>query len=58
MVIIRLKSGMAMASRMTPKPATMALPSVGLSRVQSKRVKVDFPAPLGPSKPNISPLLT
>src|SRR5262249_1617027 len=37
------------------KPATRALPALGLSTVQSMRSVVVLPAPLGPSRPKISP---
>src|SRR5512138_976865 len=40
------------------KPATVPLPAVGWRMPQSIRIVVDFPAPLGPRKPNISPLPT
>src|SRR5580704_2244538 len=42
----------------TSKPLTLALPEVGVSNPQSTRMVVDFPAPLGPRKPKISPLDT
>src|SRR5580704_13173703 len=42
----------------TSKPLTLALPDVGVSNPQSTRIVVDFPAPLGPRKPKISPLDT
>ncbi len=38
------------------KPATMADPLVGSRTVLSIRIVVDLPAPLGPSKPKISPV--
>ena len=40
----------------TSKPATLAWPPLGASRVHSTLVTVDLPAPLGPSRPNTSPL--
>ena len=39
------------------KPATLILPEVGSVRPRSISIIVDFPAPLGPSSPNISPSL-
>src|ERR1039457_546883 len=42
----------------TSKPATEARPEVGVSNPHSMRMVVDFPAPLGPRKPKISPLGT
>src|ERR1700683_4038458 len=42
----------------TSNPLTLALPEVGVSNPQSTRIVVDFPAPLGPRKPKISPLDT
>jgi len=42
----------------TSKPATVACPEVGLARVQSILMVVDFPAPLGPRKAKISPCPT
>src|SRR5665213_1142551 len=44
--------------RATTKPATSARPEVGVSRPQSIRMVVDFPAPLGPRNPKTSPLRT
>ena len=41
--------------RVTSNPATSICPWVGLVKVVSIRIVVDLPAPLGPSKPNISP---
>ncbi len=38
--------------------STHAVPLVGRSRVVSTRMSVFLPAPLGPKRPNISPLLT
>src|ERR1039457_451382 len=40
------------------KPATVPLPLLGGRMPQSIRMVVDFPAPFGPRKPNISPFLT
>ena len=40
------------------KPLTLAVPEVGLESVVSMRMSVLFPAPLGPSNPNISPCFT
>ena len=37
----------------TPKPRTVADPSVGVSRPHSIRIVVDFPEPLGPRNPYI-----
>src|SRR5713226_5809729 len=45
-------------SRTTSMPATRAVPAVGVSSVQRIEMVVDFPAPLGPRKPNISPWRT
>jgi hypothetical protein len=45
-------------SRTTSNPATRAEPPVGRASVQSMEIVVDFPAPLGPRKPNVSPLDT
>ena len=42
----------------TSIPATLALPAVRGSRVQSIRTVVVFPAPFGPRKPNTSPAAT
>ena len=39
-------------------PATIAVPLVGGTSVVSMRISVLFPAPLGPSRPKISPLRT
>lgn len=39
-------------------PSTVAEPEVGLSMVHSMETVVVFPAPLGPSRPKISPLST
>ncbi len=40
----------------TSKPPISAVPEVGFSRPLSMLMVVVFPAPLGPRKPNISPL--
>src|SRR4051812_29883645 len=40
------------------KPLTSAVPEVGGSSVTSMRISVDLPAPLGPSRPKISPAST
>src|SRR5579859_6925944 len=42
----------------TSYPLTVARPDVGASRPHRIRMVVDFPAPLGPRKPNISPRAT
>src|ERR1035437_1282757 len=42
----------------TSKPATVPVPAEGRRRPQSIRIVVDFPAPLGPRKPKISPRAT
>src|SRR5580700_8786342 len=42
----------------TSKPATHAFPAVGASKPHRIRIVVDFPAPLGPRKPKISPRFT
>src|SRR5579863_5124721 len=39
----------------TSKPATVAVPEVGPINPQRIRIVVDFPAPLGPRNPKISP---
>jgi hypothetical protein len=44
--------------RTTSKPLMRAVPEVGGISVVSMRMRVDFPAPLGPSKPKISPSCT
>src|SRR5271170_1674550 len=41
----------------TSRPPTVARPEVGASRPHRIRITVDFPAPLGPRKPKISPRL-
>src|SRR4030067_1207297 len=43
------------ASLTMSNPFTLAVPEVGLRMVQSIEIVVVFPAPLGPSKPKISP---
>src|SRR2546425_3793352 len=45
-------------SATTSCPATLALPPEGASSVHSIEIVVDFPAPLGPRKPNVSPAWT
>src|SRR5579863_7855971 len=45
-------------SRTTSWPATLAAPAVGLASVHSMLMVVVFPAPLGPRKPNTSPVAT
>ena len=40
------------------KPATVAEPELGAMSVPSMRTVVVLPAPLGPRKPNTSPLAT
>ena len=42
-------------SRPTSMPATVAVPPVGFSSPHNMRIVVDFPAPLLPRKPKISP---
>src|ERR1039457_4889239 len=42
----------------TSNPLTDACPEVGVNSPHSIRMVVDFPAPLGPRKPKISPFLT
>ncbi len=42
----------------TSKPLMSAVPVVGASSVTSIRISVDLPAPLGPSRPKISPSST
>ena len=44
--------------RVTSRPSTEAPPSVGASRPQRMRIRVDLPEPLGPSRPKISPRRT
>src|SRR5450755_701300 len=44
--------------RRTSSPATRAPPAVGLARVHSMLMVVVLPAPLGPRKPNTSPVAT
>src|ERR1700722_12656638 len=43
---------------LTSKPPTTARPDVGAISPHSTRIVVDFPAPLGPRKPKISPACT
>src|SRR5437879_143110 len=43
------------ASAATSKPATRAVPPLGRSTVHRMRMVVVLPAPLGPSRPKISP---
>src|SRR5947209_6304807 len=45
-------------SETTSCPATVAIPDVGLTSVQSMLIVVVLPAPLGPRKPNTSPVAT
>src|SRR5512143_1731578 len=45
-------------SAMMSNPATVPLPPEGARMPQSMRMVVDFPAPLGPRKPKISPFFT
>jgi hypothetical protein len=47
-----------LASLTMSKPFTIAVPAVGLRIVLSIEITVVFPAPLGPSKPKISPFST
>ncbi len=54
--------GMTPIERRTPsafltmsKPLMTAVPEVGGSSVTSMRIRVDLPAPFGPSSPNTSP---
>jgi len=42
----------------TSNPFTEALPDVGVNRPHNMRITVDFPAPLGPRNPKISPFST
>ncbi len=42
----------------TSKPLTWAVPEVGVTSPHSIRMAVDFPAPLGPRNPRISPFRT
>ena len=44
--------------RTTSNPATVAEPLVGAMKHVRMRIVVDFPAPLGPRKPAISPFST
>src|ERR1700722_15295213 len=43
---------------LTSKPPTTARPDVGAISPHNTRIVVDFPAPLGPRKPKISPACT
>src|SRR5258708_7276608 len=45
-------------SAATSIPSTMAVPDEGRNNPQSIRIVVDFPAPLLPRNPKISPFLT
>ena len=47
-----------LACLITSNPLIRAVPEVGGSRVVNIRIKVDLPAPLGPSSPKISPSCT
>src|ERR1035437_7804796 len=53
-MVRRISSG----SVATSKPLTDALPEVGVKSPHNMRMAVDFPAPLGPRKPKISPFST
>ena len=53
-MVLRISSG----CRATSKPFTEARPEVGVNRPHNMRIVVDFPAPLGPRKPKISPFST
>ena len=46
------------ASPVTETPSTKASPESGLTRAASMRSVVVLPAPLGPSRPYISPACT
>ena len=48
----------AIGSVATSKPASLADPPVGAMVVVSMPMVVDLPAPLGPSRPNTSPVST
>src|SRR5579859_5481349 len=48
----------SLADVRTSNPLTRAVPLVGSMRVVNMRIRVDLPAPLGPSKPKISPCST
>src|SRR5258708_40261390 len=50
--MLRLMSSDCVA---TSNPPTVALPEVGASNPHKMRMVVDFPAPLGPRNPKISP---
>ena len=45
----------SLALRTTSKPLTRAVPEVGGTSVVNMRMRVDLPAPFGPSRPKISP---
>ena len=45
----------AAGSRRTSWPATRTAPESGRDKVERMRTVVDFPAPLGPRRPKISP---
>ena len=49
---------MSSASENTSKPATFAVPAVGLEIPINIFIAVVLPAPLAPKKPKISPLAT
>src|SRR5438105_4218172 len=57
MTAIRLLSSGPVSSD-TGIPATSALPALGRTTVDNTRTVVVFPAPLGPRKPNTSPVET
>jgi hypothetical protein len=48
----------ASRSVVTSCPATQAVPEVGRASVHRILMVVDLPAPLGPRKPNVSPVRT
>src|ERR1044072_4920188 len=50
-----MRSLIRSASRAMSKPTTRPLPLVGSRIPHSMRMVVDFPAPLGPGTPKISP---
>ena len=50
-----MRNRTAPGSRATSKPATVAVPPVGVSNVHSMRTVVDLPAPFGPKNAKISP---
>ena len=45
-----MRSRISPASRTTSKPATVAVPPVGVSSVHSIFTRVDLPAPFGPEE--------